>query len=29
MNKDRYFGVTIHSENGKNIEMGKQIYELL
>lgn len=24
MNKDRYFGVTIHSENGKNIEMGKQ-----
>ncbi len=24
LKKDKYFGVTIHPENGKNIEMGKQ-----
>ena len=24
LNKDKYFGVTIHPEDGKNIEMGKQ-----
>ena len=24
LKKDKYFGVTIHAEDGKNIEMGKQ-----